>query len=144
MKNFLTKAAMLAGLALVPLAAAPQENPLPAPEPQTVGKLTYLTGGVGLEERDEMHAKMGDYNLRLTFAAGDAYLGRVKVRVADQKGHQLLATESNGPWFFVKLPKGKYKVSAENEGESQARTVDLSKKAVADVVFRWKLMEAKN
>ncbi|HZP92570.1 MAG TPA: hypothetical protein VFB20_06785 [Burkholderiales bacterium] len=91
-----------------------------------------------------MRAKMGDYNLRLMFAAGDAYLGRVKIQIADQKGHRLLQTESNGPWFFVKLPKGKYKITAKNEGASQVRNVDLSKKAVADVVFRWKLMQAKN
>lgn len=39
------------------------------------------------------------------------------------------------------MPKGKYKLIVENGGISQAREVDLSKKAVADVVFRWKVAQ---
>ncbi len=68
-----------------------------------------------------------------------AYLAKVTVRIEDPSGRRLLDAQSDGPWFFVKMPKGKYKLIVENGGISQAREVDLSKKAVAEVVFRWKI-----
>jgi hypothetical protein len=52
-----------------------------------------------------------------------------------------LATESDGPWLFVKMPKDKYKLIVEYDRDSQVRDVDLSKKAVADAVFRWKVAQ---
>ena len=104
--------------------------------------MTYVSGGVGIDERDAMREQMGDYNLRLKFAAvGGAYLAKVMVRIEEANGHRLLNAESEGPWFFVKMPKGKYKLIVENGGVSQAREVDLSKKVVADVVFRWKVAQ---
>ena len=140
MKDFLIKTALFAALALLPAVVPAQDESVPSPEPRTAGELTYLSGGVGIDEREAMRAQMGDYNLRLKFAAvGGAYLGKVMVKIEDRHGRLLLETESDGPWLFVKMPKGKYRLIVENDGDSQARNVDLSKKAVADEVFRWKV-----
>ena len=140
MKDFLVKTALFAGLALLPAVVPAQDESVPPPEPRTAGELTYLSGGVGIDEREAMSAQMGDYNLRLKFAAvGGAYLGKVMVKIEDRNGRTLLETESDGPWLFVKMPKGKYKLIVENDGDSQVRNVDLSKKAVADEIFRWKV-----
>jgi len=140
MKDILIKAALLAGLAFLPATVPAQIASAPSPEPRTVGELTYLSGGVGIDEREAMRAQMGNYNLRLKFAAvGGAYLGKVMVQIVGRGGRTLLNTESDGPWMFIKMPNGKYKLVVENDGDSQVRNVDLSKKAVAAEIFRWKV-----
>jgi hypothetical protein len=126
------------GLMLAAGVASGAEPPMPAPA--RVADLTYWSGGVGLDEREYMLAHRADYNLHLKFAAiGGAYLAAVTVTIGDGHGRQLMSTTADGPWFFAKLPKGKYKLVVESGGEAQERMIDLSKKALADVVFRWKV-----
>lgn len=142
MKMMFCGAALCSALGLVPACAAAQGEAPPMPAPARVADLTYWSGGVGLDEREFMRAHRMDYNLHLKFAAvGGAYLARVTVVIEDDKGRRLLSTTADGPWFFAKLPKGKYKLIAENDGESQQRMVDLSKRNVADEVFRWKVSQ---
>ena len=142
MKSLITRTVLWTGLALLAAALQAQGAAAHAPVAHAVGEMRYMSGGVGIDERDAMREQMGDYNLHLKFAAvGGAYLAKVMVRIEDPSGRRLLDAQSDGPWFFVKMPKGKYKLIVENGGISQAREVDLSKKAAADVVFRWKVAQ---
>lgn len=137
MKSLITRTVLWTGLALLAAALQAQGAAAHAPVAHAVGEMRYLSGGVGIDERDAMREQMEDYNLRLKFAAvGGAYLAKVMVRIEDPSGRRLLDAQSDGPWLFVKMPKGKYKLIVENGGISQAREVDLSKHAAADVVFR--------
>jgi len=141
-KNFVIRTVLWSGLALFATSLQAQGASVHAPVAHAVGAMSYMSGGVGIDEREAMREQIGDYNLRLKFAAvGGAYLAKVMVRIEDPSGRRLLDAQSDGPWFFVKMPKGKYKLIVENDGISQAREVDLSKKAVADVVFRWKVAQ---
>lgn len=88
----------------------------------------YLSGGVGLEERQRLEQSTGDYNLKLVFAAtAGAYLGDVHVVIRGPRGVALDAT-STGPWFFAKLPPGKYRVSATANGRTQTKSVSVGGK----------------
>ncbi|MEO8134852.1 MAG: carboxypeptidase-like regulatory domain-containing protein [Betaproteobacteria bacterium] len=112
------------------------------PAPARVADLTYWSGGVGLDEREFMLEHRAEYNLHLKFAAaGGAYLARVTVAIEDDTGHRVLSTVADGPWFFAKLPKGKYKLIVEHDGESQQRMLDLSTRKIANEVFRWKVAQ---
>lgn len=73
----------------------------------------YMSGGFGVEEREQMDKWGGEYNLKLSFAEkSGAYLADVKVVIVDEKGNEVLNTAVRGPWFYIKLPAGKYDVKA--------------------------------
>lgn len=75
--------------------------------------VTFLSGGVGSDER-EVLAEMGkNYPVKLIFSNRKGeFLSNVMVRVLDKAGHPLLTTVSNGPWLFLDLPPGAYHVEA--------------------------------
>jgi hypothetical protein len=88
----------------------------------------YVTGGVGLDERGVMKGMADHYNVRLVFAT----------LIQDGNNRMFLDGKSNGPWFFVHLPKGQYKVTAIHAGKKETREVGLEK-AYDTVVFNWKM-----
>lgn len=95
----------------------------------------YMSGGVGLDEREIMESWGAGYNVKLAFAElSGHYLSGVKVIVEDQNGKEVVNMTSNGPWLYGQLTPGTYTVKATFEGETrQIRNLHLSK---GDRVFR--------
>jgi hypothetical protein len=115
-------------------------------EPQTFIKqektpegISYLTGGVGKDERDSL-SKMGkDYNLKLVFAhAKGPYLANVEVHIKDSNGKKVIEAISDGPWFYAKLPQGTYTISAKAMGKSYHQKADIPEKGQVVLNFFWK------
>lgn len=107
----------------------------------TVGETKYMSGGVSIEERDEME-KMADrsYDLKLVFAVTRGnYVADVKVAVS-RKGQVLLQAESTGPWFYLDLPVGTYQISATYLGQEKVRPVTV-KGNLETILFYWKTQE---
>jgi hypothetical protein len=81
--------------------------------------ITYMSGGFGVEQRHEMMKRnlARDYNLKLVFdeKKGD-YVADVNVNIAGAGHKTLLNTKSCGPWFYTKLPSGRYEVTANYNG----------------------------
>ena len=82
-----------------------------------------LSTGIGKESRVP-HA---DYSLLIVCAEAKgpllAYVG-IKITAAD--GKQVLDTQSEGPWLFVALPAGSYKVEAtRKDGTAHSAQVDV-------------------
>jgi hypothetical protein len=110
-------------LALILLGVAPA-----FPQQKTQGVVTgktpqgyaYMSGGVGLEERNEMIKHLKNYDLKLSFAdrTGE-YLSGVKVMINDEHGKEIVNTTSNGPWFYIELPSGKYHVKASFDNRTE-------------------------
>lgn len=73
--------------------------------------ISYITGGIGIEERAAMKNQVGNYNLWLEFdiSAGN-FLSEVEVMIKDTDGNMVLYKKSKGPWFMTSLPPGKYNV----------------------------------
>jgi hypothetical protein len=73
----------------------------------------YLVGGVGSDEREMMENLAADYNVKFVFAetSGD-YITDVSVAIDDLHGNSLARVLTNGPWLYVKLPPGSYRVRA--------------------------------
>jgi hypothetical protein len=113
----------------------------PVPQPRTEGGITFISGGVGMEERDALKKVEGDYNLRLLFAAQGSgeFVADVKVTIRDTKGKTVLEVASVGPRFFAKLTPGSYKITAENNGTAMTRAVRISPKRSVSQAFYWKV-----
>jgi len=96
----------------------------------------YMSGGIGLEEREIMESWGADYNVKLAFAElSGNYVSDVKVVMEDQNGKDIISATTNGPWLYVRLPPGTYNVKATFEGEiKEIRDLRLSE---GDRVLRY-------
>jgi hypothetical protein len=74
----------------------------------------FVSGGVGLEARQQMKSQEGEFNLHLEFATTPSgeYLADVEVTITDARGGNVLSTRAEGPWLFARLPAGSYTVAA--------------------------------
>lgn len=100
--------------------------------------IPYLSGGIGLDERDTLRTRARDYNLTLSFAekAGN-YLSDVEVVIKDTQGNTVLKTISEGPWFFVNLPADRYTVMATTLGSTQQQVARVSTQRQTQLYFYW-------
>ena len=116
-------------------------------QPQTQGDVTFVTGGVGIDERNELDATRANYNLSLQFSvqgSGNS-LSDVNIRITDLKGNVFLETVSNGPKLFAKLPSGRYIVTVDLNGETYHKTVSVRGKQNTSLSFTWsQKMEKEN
>jgi hypothetical protein len=116
-------------------------SPGALPPEQTQGVVTYVSGGIGIEETRAFAAAAKQYPLVLEFAVKHApraaLTANVHVIVTDVKGQSVLDTHSNGPFLLAKLPAGYYTVSAEQKGQLLARTVHVITHKLAHVLFLW-------
>lgn len=108
--------------------------------PRTQGDVTYTSGGVGSDSVQAMHEIERAYNLRLMFAieGSGEYLADVRVKLVDARGRTVLDAVSDGPYFFAKVPPGRYQVVAETEGDAKTRSVDISSGGAVSQSFYWR------
>lgn len=87
--------------------------------PKTQGDITFVSGGVGSDERNAMQAVRADYNLSVLFSLQGTgeYLSEVLVNISDSKGNTLLETVADGPMLLAKLKPGSYIVTVELNGQ---------------------------
>lgn len=114
-------------LALAAPALAQSDTEYTQIEEKSYQGIPYVTGGVGVGEREELEGRLSDYNLHLIFALEDEgkYLGRVDVTILDPSGATVLETTTDGPWLLARLPEGHYTVRATTRGETLEKTVDV-------------------
>lgn len=117
MKRILVIAAFLG---LLSGSAAYAQSPAAA----SAADYPVMSGGVGLDERQSMESSARDYNLKLAFAAPNGeYFDNVQVAIASVGGKKVYEGASDGPWFFIKLPPGRYTVAATMNGKTVHRNV---------------------
>ena len=106
---------------------------------QSKGDISYVSGGVGASEQEALKKVRSDYNLWLTFAVTGtgAFLADVPVTISDKSGQALLEAVSAGPYLYARVPAGTYRVSADNEGQVQTRTVTVPASGGVPEVFEW-------
>jgi hypothetical protein len=144
---------LMAGLVCALFLAAPQSaqaaDPENVPEQvyteeierQDLGDAEYLTGGVGLGERNFLDrvVEKGEYDLKLVFAVKEgAYLSDIIVEIRDNQGELLVNAVSKGPWFFVELDPGVYKISATYADVRQTKKVQVPGRGMKEASFLWK------
>jgi len=109
------------------------------PQPKMENGITYLSGGIGNDEAVAMKAEAKSYPLSMIFSAGkdNEYLADVKVNIKDKAGKDVLNAVSNGPIMLVKVPAGRYTVTAERNGKSLHHAVHVNHKGGKQVYFHW-------
>lgn len=105
---------------------------------QTVGGVSYVSGGVGTASIDRLNSLASDFNLKLVFALkSGAYLSGVKVAIADATGKSVLNAWSEGPWFLTKLPAGNYQIVATLAGNAVTQHISVGTQELRTIDFRW-------
>ncbi len=100
--------------------------------------ISYLSGGIGLDERDALRSRATEYDLMLSFAEKTGkYLSDVEVVITDAQGNRVLEAVSEGPWFFVKLPTGRYTVRATTMGKTTQQVANVSVTRQTQLYFYW-------
>ena len=108
-------------------------------QPKHYGSVPYLSGGIGLDEQEALNQTARDYNLKLSFALTSGnYLADIAVEIRDAGGRVTVQAVSEGPWFFAKLPPGRYTVMVKVMDKTQQKTVQVSGKGQTVFNFFWK------
>lgn len=99
----------------------------------------YMSGGVGVGERNQMSTGAQGYDLKLSFADRTGkYLSDVKVTIADARGDRIVDTTTVGPWFYINLPSGKYDVKASYDNRvEEIKNIDVSKGQRITRLLHW-------
>ncbi len=112
------------------------------PPVRTQGDVTYMSGGIGLDQQAAMKQTAYLYPLELEFLVdGEAhafYAADVHVTITNRTGNILLDARSDGPFLLAMLPDGQYTISAENSGSIKARRVTIERDKHTMVVFAWR------
>lgn len=101
--------------------------------------IRYVSGGIGVGEREELNALASQFNLRLLFAvqAGN-YLADIRVNITNARGETVLNAKSEGPWFFAQLPPGTYTVDVDAMGRTQGQSVRINSGRQSRLNFFWR------
>ncbi|AYH44655.1 carboxypeptidase regulatory-like domain-containing protein [Azoarcus sp. DN11] len=98
----------------------------------------YLSGGVSLDEREQLLSAAPDYNLELIFARKDgSYLADTNVVVTNPDGRKVLELKGQGPFVLARLPTGKYHVTVASAGKEQMRDTQIPAKGQRQLPFYW-------
>ena len=97
----------------------------------------FISGGIGLDERQEMYANRDRYNLRLSLAKPTgAYITGVDVSIEPLSANgTAMHCPDAGPLLFLSLIPGKYRISAAFEDKTQVLTVKVSPGASERVLY---------
>lgn len=133
----LWKVFILGGVLLAPCMASSAESGAITRYQNGEG-IAYMSGGVGGDERELMDSDARKYNLRLVFADKEgAYLADVKVDIRDAAGRDILSAVSDGPWFFAKLPNGRYKITVGMKSKNMTQSAVIGREHQTELKFYW-------
>ena len=108
----------------------------------TTNGITYLTGGITVDERQEMAEQRKNFSLLLKLAAKSGrYLGDVSVNITDGKGAAVFESTTDGPWLMVNLPAGSYTLKATNGGVSQSQKIGIGPNARRELTMFWNVID---
>ena len=113
-------------------------------EEGNINGTTYVNGGIGQEEADEMRTKAGSFNLRLYMSEGKHghSVTDAQVTVFDKKGNISLDLSNGGPMLFMHVVNGGYKIVAKYNGITITRSVHISNRRGENVYLIWKSADA--
>jgi hypothetical protein len=109
-----------------------------AVQPQAQGDITFVSGGVGLDEVDTINRLKPNYNLHLLFVVSSGeYLSDIEVAIFDKKGNIYLQAVSLGPFMLVNLKPGSYYVKAQLDGQVRQKKVTVTGHKAKSLSFIW-------
>lgn len=120
----------------------PRDIPMiePIGESKSHEDVTFVTGGVGAEERAFIEATKGDYNLHITNASEtSAFVDDARVSIYRANADEQMLDVTAGPLLYVRLPAGNYTLLAVKGTQTIRQNFKAPKKgAPAKLVLTWK------
>lgn len=112
-----------------------------SPPAQTVGSITYLSGGADPAQAKAMQNEAAGFPLELDFLWGrgakETPIGSVEWSIRNAAGHALLDASSNGPEVLASLPDGRYTVTARYDRMQLSRVINVHKGMHDTIVLEW-------
>lgn len=107
--------------------------------------VSYVTGGVGSDERAAIEASKADYNLYvLSASTSGEFVGDTRVVITRShagEAEEVLNVDS-GPLLYVRLPAGNYKLVASLGDVTKEQTFTVNAKGKASTIrLSWKTVE---
>jgi hypothetical protein len=108
------------------------------PQVQQQGDVSFVSGGVGLDESKALQSAQHDWplSLRFTGRAGE-FLADVRVQITDSHGANVLDTTSRGPYMLVRVRPGRYNVHVSHAGVDKTSAVTVGSNGSARASFIW-------
>ncbi|WP_028208648.1 carboxypeptidase-like regulatory domain-containing protein [Paraburkholderia nodosa] len=107
---------------------------MPATEQQ--GDVSFVSGGVGRDESTALRQARSQWPLSLQFTGpGASYVADVQVQIANASGASVLDTRTHGPYLLVRLPPGRYAVTATYSGVKRRQTMNVRGNGSARATF---------
>jgi hypothetical protein len=106
------------------------------------GPVTYVVGGIGVDEADAMRQAEASYPLTLELAAPSdrprpEYIADARIEIRDARGQALLSTKVDGPLILIRLPAGSYALEVDWNGAVKRRTVAITPGKRQHIVFEF-------
>lgn len=96
------------------------------PQTQTQGDVSFVTGGVGLDESTALRRAQSQWPLSMRFTGpGSEYVSDVHVQIVSAAGATVLDTTSKGPYMLVRLRPGRYTVHVSHGNVDRSQTVTV-------------------
>jgi hypothetical protein len=111
---------------------------------QSQGSVSFVSGGVGVEDEQRIKEMRSQYPLELLFVTRgnpNQYLSDVKVQIMDRSGKSVLDTVASGPYLLAKVPPGRYTVMGDNQGSVKKQSVQVGGGKTQRVMFVWPPIE---
>jgi hypothetical protein len=125
-KRSLVVTAVLAGL-LGGAGAWAQDAAMALPAEKQSGQVSYVTGGVPDEQVAAFRQARASYPLGIEIyqksGAKSEFTADVQVQVIDKSGQVVLDAPTEGPYMWVKLPPGQYRIDATLNDRKVSRSV---------------------
>jgi hypothetical protein len=123
------------GTGAVGFSSDAQASPLMAKDYEGI---SYVSGGIGLDEREAIQTMVQDYNLKIVFSLRQGnYLADIAVQIKDAAGKIVMDAVSDGPWFYTQLPAGHYTVSATMAEKTENQKIEIKSAGHALLYFYW-------
>ncbi len=111
------------------------------PPEQSQGAVIYMSGGIDRDQESAMRRAAVEYSLELEFSwkgeLSKVPIAYVPVTIRDQTGKIVLDRASDGPLLLVRLPDGRYTITAQKAGEAEVREVTVVDGHPDKVTFTW-------
>jgi len=108
-------------------------------EVKSYNGISYVSGGIGFDERKALNTVGKDYSLKLIFArVGGAYVAMVDVTIRDNRERIVFKAMSRGPWLYADLPSGAYTVIAESKGDRLEKEITIDNSTQTEARFYWR------
>lgn len=103
------------------------------------GDVTYISGGIGDGEVDQLKAEERNYNFKMINSDPTGhYTADTNLVITSRDGREVIRVDNAGPLFLAQLPPGEYRVEATNGSQHETRNVRVSSSGRANVHLIWR------